>query len=47
MKNYLDGFVMDSLKEVSMQIGMPNTKVTNISTWNCGGGCEGLSTPII
>ncbi len=45
--NYLDNKVIDSLKEIEAQIGQNDIKVEPIISWNCDGGCEGLSTPII
>lgn len=45
--NYLGSEVMCNLKEISAKLGQPSAKNMKINSWNCGGGCEGLSTPII
>lgn len=44
--NYLNNSVMNSLHSLSERLGTPNPSVGNISTWECGGACEGLSTPL-
>lgn len=48
-KNYLNSSVMSNLRKISSQIGTakPHSNVNRIVNWGCGGGCEGLSTPIV
>lgn len=43
--NYLNSSVMDDLNSLSKRLGTPNPTSPGIGQ-SCGGGCEGLSTPL-
>ena len=38
---------MTQLSGISTQLGAQVSRPATIIHWNCGGGCEGLSTPIV
>lgn len=46
--DYLSETVIKALVEIkSKSIKMDNNHKPFIVRWGCGGGCEGLSTPIV
>lgn len=42
----LNNQVMNALESIRKNVEVKDVKSTSITRWGCGGGCEGLSTPI-